>query len=226
VAEERERMPLHPIEPTKTGLVLFDMLNDFVRPADPSRARHTAESGAIERSVEMVGAARTAGIAVFYANSTHRPDASDYGPTIVDANINLEPWPDGPKLMGNPPATEGTQGAQVIAELTPGPNDYIVLKHRWSAFAGTSLDMLLRWLGIDTILLAGGSTDLGVLATAYAARDLGYHLVVLRDACHTHRPNAQEFCMDQLFPRMARVMSVMEVVSLIPDSRASSTPAS
>ncbi len=81
---------------------------------------------------------------VFYANSAHRPDATDYGATLVDTNTELEPWPDGPQLMGKPPGTQGTPGAEVIPELAPEPEDYVVLKHRWSAFAGTSMDILLR----------------------------------------------------------------------------------
>lgn len=203
------------IDSRSSALVLFDMLNDFVRPKDPERARATEESGSIDRCVEMRSAARAAGVRVFYANSAHRPDGTDYAPTIVDANTNLVPWPNGPQLMGPPPGTIGTYGAEIIKELAPDPEDYIVPKHRWSAFGGTALDVLLRGLGIDTVLLAGGSTDLGVLATGYAARDLGYNLVVLRDACHTHRPGAQEFCMERLFPRMARVMTVAEAIALL-----------
>ena len=163
----------------------------------------------------MLGAARAAGMRVFYANSLHRRDGTDYGATLVDASTELKPWPDGPRLMGMPPGIEGTPGAEVVPELAPGPADYVVAKHRWGAFAGTSMDVLLRGLGIDTILLAGGSTDIGVLSTACAARDLGYHLVILRDACHTHRADAQEFCMSRIFPRMSRVMTVDKAISLI-----------
>jgi ureidoacrylate peracid hydrolase len=215
-------MPHFPIEPRRTGLVLFDMLNCFVHPPDPVRARRMAETGMVERCVQMVAAARAAGIRLCYANGAYRADATDYAPTLVDADMELVPWPDGPRLMENPPASEGTVGAQVIPELPPQPEDYIIPKHRWSAFVGTHLDILLRGLGIDTVLLAGGSTDIGILATAYSARDLGYHLIVLRDACQTHRPGAQEFCMDRLFPRMARVMTVEQAISLIP--RASASP--
>jgi nicotinamidase-related amidase len=117
--------------------------------------------------------------------------------------------------MGKPPGTQGTPGAEVIPELAPELEDYVVFKHRWSAFAGTSMDILLRSFAIDTLLLAGGSTDIGILSTACAARDLGYHLVILRDACHTHRPDAQEFLMTRLFPRMSRLMTVAEAVELL-----------
>lgn len=152
---------------------------------------------------------------VFYANSLHRPDYKDYGATLTDAGTDLTPWPDGPRLMGKPPGIEGTPGAEVIEELAPQPEDYVVPKHRWSAFAGTALDILLRAVGADTILLTGGATDIGILSTACAARDLGYHLVVLRDACHSPRDDGQEFCITRLFPRMARVMSVGEAIELL-----------
>jgi ureidoacrylate peracid hydrolase len=74
---------------------------------------------------------------------------------------------------------------------------------------------LLRTRGVDTLLLSGGSTDVGIAATAYAARDLGYHLVVVRDCCHTERPGAQEFFMQRLFPRMARVLDADAAIALI-----------
>jgi ureidoacrylate peracid hydrolase len=200
------------IDPRRTALVLFDLLNAFVNSDDPVRRESAhAALGPCRRALD---AARGGGMRVFYANSVHRPDGTDYAPTITDASTELAPWPDGPRLMGMPPGIEGTSGAEIVAELEPAAADYVVPKHRWSAFAGTSLDILLRGLGIDTILLAGGSTDIGILSTACWARDLGYHLVVLRDACQTHRPDAQEFCMTRLFPRMARVMTVDEVLDL------------
>ena len=203
------------LDPTKTALVLFDMLNDFVYGVNEARARHIAESGMVDRCVEIREAARAHGVRVLYSNSLHKRDGSDYGRTLVDADTELQPWPDGPHLMKIPPGIEGTPGAEIIPELQPAESDYVVVKHRWSAFAGTPLDILLRGMGIDTILLAGGSTDIGILATAYAARDLGYNLVILRDACQTHRLDAQVFCMERLFPRMARVMTVREATALL-----------
>jgi nicotinamidase-related amidase len=208
-------MPQPAIDPQRTALLLFDMVNGFVHSSNPERARHVKESHLVERCVQITDAARAAGVRVFYASSEHRRDGTDYAPTLVDANHELVPYPDGPQLMDNPPPFEGTPEAEIIDELAPRPEDYVLTKRRWSAFAGTPLDILLRGLGIDTILLAGGSTDIGIIATAYAARDLGYHLVILRDACGTHRPGAQDFSMDRLFPRLARVMTVEQAAGLI-----------
>ena len=56
---------------------------------------------------------------------------------------------------------------------------------------------------------------MGIASTAYAARDLGYHLVILRDCTHTERPGAQDFFMQRLFPRMGRVLDADAAIALI-----------
>jgi len=213
-------MARYPLDPRRTTLLFFDMLNHYIYPHDPEKARRIAATGVAERSVAMARAARAAGVQICHAVGSHRPDGGDHVPLITDADMELRPWPDGPRPTEQPGATAGTQDGEIIPELAPRPEDYVVPKYRWSAFAGTSLDLLLRWRGIDTILLAGGSTDVGIVATAYSARDLGYHLVVLRDACQTQRPGAQEFCMERLFPRMGRVMTVEQAIALLPTGAA------
>ena len=91
----------------------------------------------------------------------------------------------------------------------------MVPKQRWSSFFQTHLDLQLKVRGIDTIVIAGGSTDVGIASTVFAARDLDYGIVVVRDACYSSRGNNHDFFMDRVFPRMARVMSVDEAVSLM-----------
>ena len=66
-------------------------------------------------------------------------------------------------------------------------------------------------------MIAGGSTDVGIASTVFAARDLDYGIVVARDACYSSRGNNNEFFMDRVFRRMARVMTVDEAVALMKD---------
>ncbi|HEY7061827.1 MAG TPA: cysteine hydrolase [Chloroflexota bacterium] len=212
-------MPQVPIDPSRTALIFFDMLNCYIHPPDAEKERRILATGVMDRCVEMERAARAAGIPIFYTNGAHRPDSKDYAPTLSDADMELVPWPEGPRLMRGGVAVAGTPAGDVIPELAPEPGDWVIGKPRWSSFVGTSLDPVLRGIGVDTVLLAGGSTDVGIIATAYSARDLGYHLIVLRDACQSQRPGAQDFCMDRLFPRMARVMTVAQACSLLPGGR-------
>jgi nicotinamidase-related amidase len=186
------------------------MMNCYVHPDDPEKERRILATGYVERCQEIGRAARAVGIPVFYTNGAHRPDGKEYAPTLSDADMELNPWPDGPRLMPLGRAIPGTPAAAIIPELAPQPGDWIVEKSRWSSFVGTSLDVSLRGIG---------STDVGVIATVYSARDLGYHVIVLRDACESLRPGAQDFCMDRLFPRMARVMTVQQAIALLPTAR-------
>ncbi|MBT7525981.1 MAG: isochorismatase family protein, partial [Rhodospirillales bacterium] len=68
---------------------------------------------------------------------------------------------------------------------------------------------------LNTVILAGGSTDVGIASTAFSARDLDYGLVIARDCCYSHRGDNNDFLMDRIFPRMARVMSTDQIIELM-----------
>ena len=91
----------------------------------------------------------------------------------------------------------------------------MVPKNRWSSFFQTNLELALRVRGLDTIVLAGGSTDVGIAATAYAARDMDLGIVIVRDACYSTRGDNNAFFMERVFPRMGRVMTADEAVALM-----------
>ena len=80
---------------------------------------------------------------------------------------------------------------------------------------GASTHVALRVRGIDTIVIAGGSTDVGIAATVFAARDMDLGIVVVRDCCYSMRGDNNAFFMDRVFPRMGRVMTVDEAVKLM-----------
>ena len=73
----------------------------------------------------------------------------------------------------------------------------------------------MRSRGLDTLILAGGSTDVGIASTAFGARDLDFGLVVVSDACYSARGNNNQFFMERVFPRMGRVMTVKQTVDLM-----------
>ena len=110
----------------------------------------------------------------------------------------------------------GDKSSDVLAELEPNAEDYYIVKYRWSAFFQTYLDLALRTRGIDTIIISGGSTDVGVTSTLYSARDLDYNTIVASDACGTsHDQRAHDTLMELVFPRMARVRTTDQVIEMI-----------
>ena len=67
----------------------------------------------------------------------------------------------------------------------------------------------------DTIILSGGSTEIGVSSTAYAARDLDYNLVIASDACTSAKHEVHDQLMREVFPRLARVRTTMQVLEML-----------
>lgn len=114
------------------------------------------------------------------------------------------------------PAIGGDKSSEVIPELDPRPDDYYIPKYRWSAFHQTYLDLALRSRSIDTIVISGGSTDVGVTSTVYSGRDLDYNMIVVSDACGTsHDQRAHDVLMELIFPRMSRVRTTEQVLEMI-----------
>jgi ureidoacrylate peracid hydrolase len=176
-------------------LLLFDFLVGHVA-RDPERY-----APVIANAASLLSAARAAGAMVAHARADHRPGS--HAETLRDTG------PRAPLIMG------GTPEAEIVPELAPRPGEHLVPKLRWSAFHGTDLDRTLRGRRVDTIVLCGGSTEIGIASTAYAARDLDYNLVIVADACTSAKQDVHEQLMREVFPRLARVRNTMRVLEMI-----------
>ena len=207
-------MPDFPIVPSKTALLFFDTLNIYLNPDDPTAKAEVEKTGVVPRMQRINEAARRSGIAVFYAAADHRPDHRDFAPLVVDYGHEAESGPKG-RLTPAPPVAVPGPAREVIAQIAPQPHDYVIKKHRWSTFFQTHFELSLRTAGIDTIMMCGGSVEVGIASTAYAARDRDFNQIILRDACTSRKPDVQECFMDRIFPVFCRVMTVDEAIALI-----------
>ena len=198
----------------KTGLLFFDILNGYVAQPEPGKPR--ALKPWIQNAVKLSNAGRAAGLPVFFAKGNHRPDGATSAVTITDTNNSLTPWPNGEVVKTKMHVIAGDKSSDVLADLQPKTDDYFIVKYRWSAFFQTYLDLALRSRGIHTIIISGGSTDVGVTSTMYSGRDLDYNMIVASDACGTsHDQRAHDMLMEIVFPRMARVRSTEQVIEMI-----------
>ncbi len=207
-------LPVETLGPDHTGLILFDTLAGYLHPDDDAKAKALAEWGVLENMQRLVATARGLGVKVFYTHADHSADGSDTVPRLSDTDMDLNPW--GARVRSFLPRHHrGTKGAEIAAEVAPEDGDVMVPKHRWNAFFQTHLELSMRSRGLDTVVIAGGSTDVGIAATAFAARDADFGLVVARDACFAHRGPNNDFFMDRIFPRMGRVMNVDQICALM-----------
>ncbi|HFZ8993105.1 TPA: hydrolase [Citrobacter freundii] len=99
--------------------------------------------------------------------------------------------------------------------LGKAESDLEVTKRQWGAFYGTDLELQLRRRGINTIVLCGISTNIGVESTARNAWELGFNLVVAEDACSAATADEHKGSMTNIFPRIGRVRSVEEILNAL-----------
>ena len=150
------------------ALIVIDMLNDFVTgELKTERAKRI-----IPNIRRLIQAARDAGIPVIYSNDAHLP---------VDSE--LKKWGEH--------AMKGTRGAEVIPQLKAGKSDYVLEKRTYSGFFETGLDLVLREIDVDTIILTGLHANICVRHTAADGFFRGYKIVVPKDA--TEALSEQEY---------------------------------
>ena len=99
---------------------------------------------------------------------------------------------------------------KVVESVSPQPDDIIITKRRVSAFTGSDLEVVLRALGINHLVLTGLSTGGVVLSTLREAYDKDYSLTVLSDCCADRDEEVHRVLMTKIFPRQAEVMTADE----------------
>lgn len=160
----------------RDALVLVDVVQTFehedgARLLESFRSRHAGFVAALER-------ARGEGVPVVYAND------------------NFGVWDgDAPRLVRS--ALEGP-GGELVETMAPRDGETCVVKPRYSAFDHTPLDLILRELGIERLLLGGMSTEGCVAQTTIAARELGFKVTVLASACATIDEQVERVALEYL----------------------------
>jgi nicotinamidase-related amidase len=206
-------MNVNELDVRRAGVLFFDMLNVYYHGA-PEETKKRMKP-VVDNAIRLLQAARQISLPIFYAMANHRKDGAIRSMVLTDTDMRLRPWPNGDCNPGVHGATEGSWEQKVIEEIAPRPEDTIIPKFRWSTFHQTYFDLALRARGIDTIIISGGSVDVGVASTVYAARDLDYNVIIVRDACSNSHEDSMAVYMDKVFPRMGRVRTTNEVLAML-----------
>ena len=107
---------------------------------------------------------------------------------------------------------KGQPGHEIVERVSPLPGELVLDKNTSSAFHSTSIDLLLRNMEVETLVMTGFAADMCVLATAMDAADRGFHVIIAADACATFDPGSAE-AVQILFGRVfGYVMQTSDVV--------------
>ncbi|MEY8368481.1 cysteine hydrolase [Anaerovoracaceae bacterium 42-11] len=172
----------------KTALIVIDMQKAFVEPG----AAHciAGAKATVPACAEVIAEARAAGAPVFWVRRQYRPDGSDVEFTRRKA------WEKGGCTMA--PGSVGINSEELAEGLIAEPSDYQIIKPRWSGFFQTELDLILRRLQIETVVLIGTTTPNCVRTTCYDAIALDYETIVIEKCCSSQTEEIQRVNMEDM----------------------------
>ena len=186
------------IAPNRTAVIVIDCQVDFGAP-DGEMARRgadmTAPQAALAKAVQLVDAARAAGVEVVFVRLLTR------GENDIAREARLRRGDDEADLC-----VEGTRGADFVGPR-PLEGDTVISKTHFSAFARTGLADQLHADGIDTLVLAGLTTECCVASSAWDGFERDFHIVIASDACAAYEPDLHRHALRALELSGAAIIS-------------------
>jgi gluconolactonase len=197
------------LDPKRTALIIQDMQNDVIIEggafADSGAPDHAKAQNAVENVTGLAKTFRDAGAPVIHVHY------------IVEKGA--------PGLRQNAPLFQGVREADALVRgswgaapadgLEPAEGDHVVEKMRMNGFYETRLDILLRGLGVDTIVITGAWTNMSIEHTARHGADAGYEVVVASDGTSTTGDEWQNAALNYAMTNVGRVFSCGEISSAI-----------
>ncbi len=177
----------------RAAVVVVDMQNAFLSPGGMfAQAGYdiSAAPGCIASNARLLPALRKAGVKVVYLKMSYEPDYSDSGgrgSPNWHKELGLCLMKAQPQTWGKY-VTRGTWDEQVVDEIAPQVGDVVVRKQRYSGFAGTNLDMILKTLDVRYCFYTGVATNVCVETTLRDGYLLDYWPMLVADACNNSGP--------------------------------------
>jgi gluconolactonase len=197
------------IDPKSAALVIQDLQNDVIGEggafADSGAPAHATSQKVVENVRGLAEACRRAGVPVFHVWFIVEPGAAGLTQNaplfqgVKDANALVR----------------GTWGAAPVDGLEPQEGDHVVEKMRMNGFYETKLDILLRGLGVETLIITGAWTNMSIEHTARHAADAGYRAVVASDGTSTTGPEWQDAALNYAMQNVAVVATCSEIVAAL-----------
>ncbi len=185
----------------KTAVLVIDMMRDFTD-LEHGRVANPSSAALVPVVADFVDAARELGALIIWFVDQHRAGKPDWELENVRAH-----------------GEEGTVGVELDPRLLPQPEDYQVVKRRYSAFVGTDLDLILRDNRIERVILTGTKTNVCIRATATDAFERNYAVVVPRECVATDKAHLHEANLEDISKYMGKVISVQEALALLATER-------
>jgi nicotinamidase-related amidase len=195
------------LDPGRTALVAIDIMKRvFSWKSHPHPVQEV-----VTRTARLANVFRRVGSFVVFVRVDFSSDDKDALNPLTD--------PPSPLLLPHATSPEPEDWSAILPELGSHPLDHLITKHQWGAFFGTDLDLQLRRRKIDTIVLCGIATNIGVETTAREAYQHGYNQIFATDAMNAYSEEEHQHTCTYILPRMGCVRSTDEIVSALSSKR-------
>jgi nicotinamidase-related amidase len=167
--------------PAHTTIVTMELQQGIVGPDAllPDLPLAVEQTGILDVAGRVCAGGRAAGAKVVHATMRERPDGAGQAVNCRIFALTQKRR----ATHGSSPTDQGQPGCELVDQLDVQPGDIEVPRmHGMTPFTGTELDAVIRNLGTTTVVLMGVSLNLGIMGAALSAVDLGYQVVVVRDA--------------------------------------------
>lgn len=189
------------LDPTRSAVLVVDMINEFCKPGGKMVLPGYEVLVPPQRSV--IEAARKAGAPVVWIRDSHR------------RNMRRDrEW-----VKRTPHCVEGSWGTEVIEDLGARDDEIHVVKHRYSGFFQTDLDLVLKDMLVDQLVVFGVVTNICVRSTVHDAFFNGYEVVVPRDCCAATGPREHESTLYDIATHFGVVSDAAAVVAAFSSGR-------
>lgn len=173
------------VDPAETALVVIDMQNAYLSKGgyldlvgfDVSEAPRV-----IQTVRQVVDSARAAGLTIIYMQNGFDPEQKEAGPASAPVYHKSNPLKFMRANPGHKLITKGTWDYDFVEELTPQASDIVIHKSRYSAFAGTNLENVLRGRRISHLVVVGVNTNVCVESTIRDAYHKEFFPIMVADA--------------------------------------------
>jgi gluconolactonase len=197
------------LDPKRSALIIQDLQNDVIIEggafADSGAPAHATAQNVVGNVADLAAACRSAGVPVI-----HVWYIVEEGAAGLKQNA--------PLFQGVKEANalvRGTWGAAPAEGLEAQDGDHIVEKMRMNGFYETRLDILLRGLGVDTIIVSGAWTNMSIEHTSRHGADAGYEVVVPSDGTSTTGDEWQNAALNYAMTNVAKVATCAEIKSAL-----------
>jgi gluconolactonase len=197
------------LDAKRSALIIQDLQNDVISEggafAESGAPAHAKSQNVVENVKRLAEAARSAGmpvIHVHYIVEQGAPGLKQNAPLFI-----------GVKESNG--LVRGGWGAAPVDGLEPREGDHVVEKMRMNGFYDTRLDILLRGLGAETIVITGAWTNMSIEHTARHGADAGYEVIVVSDGTSTTSDDWQNAALNYAMNNVGRVASTNDVVNAL-----------